>query len=68
MLKNRGLEYSDEDFAKVNPDLRKSLKGLIARFAYGYADQYYFVESSDMGVNKAIEIIDTDYLSEIGLK
>lgn len=68
MFKNRGLEYSDDDYSTVYHYIENSLKGLVARFGYGYSDQYYYVESKDRAVKKAIEIIETDYLSEIGLK
>jgi carboxyl-terminal processing protease len=68
MLRNRGLEYSVEDYISISSDLKNSMQGLVARFGYGYSEQYYYVQSKDKGVLKAIDIIETDYLSEIGLK
>ena len=68
MLTHRGFEFTEEDFTSGYDDLKNSVEGLISRFTYGYTDQVYFVQSKDKAVMRALDVIQNDTFSELGLR
>ena len=66
----RGVAIPDEDHesATTHVQLVRALRVLIARFTYGFDQQYVVLAESDASIQRALEALESNTLSELGLK
>jgi carboxyl-terminal processing protease len=67
-LKDKGIETDETSYAQSEAELRKSLKGLVSRFHFGFADYHYTMLYKDPAMTRAMDSLESGAFEDLGLK
>ncbi|MEZ4722034.1 MAG: S41 family peptidase [Flavobacteriales bacterium] len=67
LLRLRGIEFTDDEFAAQLSEMEKTIKPVVARFAYGLNDFYMVNAHYDTSVGRALENVANNTFKELGL-